>query len=191
MLRAQAGSLADFNGLVQRHAGPLFDYLHARLRNHADAEDLVQTTFVTAWRGLNRFDPTRAFKPWLFAIARRRLIDFVRRRQARPRTDPAPAEDIAVDAAQSPRERLEHENEVEQLWHLAREVLSPRQLDVLWLRYREDMDVRQVARATKLTQVHVKVLLHRARNRLAQAYANHADLPARDTAPEPLAWKAS
>lgn len=52
-------------------------------RNSDDAEDLVQETFVRAWRGLDRFDPTRPFAPWLLRIASNRALTEIATRKRR------------------------------------------------------------------------------------------------------------
>lgn len=54
------------------------------------------------------------------------------------------------------------------LWQLARQCLTENQFQALWLRYAEDMEVRQIAQVLGKTRVHVKVLLFRARQILGQ-----------------------
>ena len=52
------------------------------------------------------------------------------------------------------------------LFTIARRVLSQREFEVLWLRFAEEMSTKETARITGLTQIHVKVLVHRARRQL-------------------------
>ncbi|MGM0818681.1 MAG: RNA polymerase sigma factor, partial [Actinomycetota bacterium] len=64
------------------------------LRSEADAEDVVQQTFVDAWRARETFDPGRGELPgWLVGIARRRSIDRLRASQRQP----DPVADVAAD----------------------------------------------------------------------------------------------
>jgi RNA polymerase sigma-70 factor (ECF subfamily) len=62
-----------------RYAGMLRAYV-ARYVGDSDRDDVVQHTFADAWRSRGRYDPSRPLEAWLLAIARRRAIDFLRRR---------------------------------------------------------------------------------------------------------------
>ena len=69
---ARAGSAAAFGRLVQMHQQALRAFLRRLCGNAADADDLAQESFVFAWEHIERFDPTRSFRPWLFGIAWRK-----------------------------------------------------------------------------------------------------------------------
>ena len=73
--QAQAGSADAFGRLVHIHQQGLRSFL--RRLSPADADDLAQETFVFAWEHIARFDPGpdfgRAFRPWLFGIAWRKV----------------------------------------------------------------------------------------------------------------------
>jgi RNA polymerase sigma factor (sigma-70 family) len=63
-----------------RTLGPLvLNYLR-RLVPSADAEDVLQRTFVEVWRSRERYDPSRSLEGWVLGIARKRAIDHLRRR---------------------------------------------------------------------------------------------------------------
>jgi RNA polymerase sigma-70 factor (ECF subfamily) len=70
--RARAGSADAFGRLVRLHQQALRAFLRRLTGNHAEADDLAQETFVFAWEKIHRFDPARAFRPWLFGIAWRK-----------------------------------------------------------------------------------------------------------------------
>ena len=61
---------------------------------------------------------------------------------------------------------IECREQYEKVWSWTR-MLPARQREILWLKYSEDFSVQEIAQALSLTQVHVKVLLHRARKTLA------------------------
>lgn len=69
---AQAGSAENFAQLVRLHQQALRAFLRRLSNNPADADDLAQETFVFAWEHIGRFDPCRAFRPWLFGIGWRK-----------------------------------------------------------------------------------------------------------------------
>jgi RNA polymerase sigma-70 factor, ECF subfamily len=69
------------------HAGPIFAFALRATGDRQVAEEVVQDTFVRAWRAMDRFDPQTAdLRTWLLAIARNLVIDHHRRMARRPRT---------------------------------------------------------------------------------------------------------
>ena len=73
--------------LHQMHSKPLFNYLvKLTLGDRLLAEDIVQETFVRAWSHLKRHNDTdlETFRPWLYTVARRLVIDVLRARRSRP-----------------------------------------------------------------------------------------------------------
>jgi RNA polymerase sigma-70 factor (ECF subfamily) len=66
------------------HADELYGYARRALGDSAAAEEVVQETFVRAWRAADRYDPERPLRPWLFAILRNVVIDEARARGRRP-----------------------------------------------------------------------------------------------------------
>lgn len=162
--RCRAGDTEAFGELVERHSGRVYSFLRHWIECSHDAEDLTQETFLKAFLALDRCDARRPFLPWLFTIARRTAISHLRR--ARPMNEISEA---ALDSASGPDPGAQSAAADDQalLWDLARR-LKPKQYEVLWLHYGEGFAVVEVARIMGLTSVHVKVLLHRARTRMAR-----------------------
>lgn len=80
----------DLGALHAALSDQLFGFALRATGDRQAAEEIVQDTFVRAWRAADRFDPERGdARAWLFAIARNLVADHWRRRQARPVT-PAP-----------------------------------------------------------------------------------------------------
>jgi RNA polymerase sigma-70 factor, ECF subfamily len=80
-----ARDLRPLAALQEDYTGPLHAYALRRLGDRRAAEEVVQDTFVRAWRHADRFDPTRGSEAaWLFTIAGNLVIDRLRRRSARP-----------------------------------------------------------------------------------------------------------
>jgi len=94
----RANEIADEAGLRRAfltHGGELYGYARRSLGDAGAAEDVVQETFIRAWRARDRFDTTLGtLRTWLFTIARRVVIDHARSRAVR-QADPLPA-DIAL-----------------------------------------------------------------------------------------------
>lgn len=84
-----AGDREAFAALYDRHAAVVFGLLRAMLNGSSESEDVLQDTFLQAWRDAGRFDPTRSTPlGWLVMMARSRAIDSGRRRPVPPTADP-------------------------------------------------------------------------------------------------------
>lgn len=82
--------------MYARYGGELFGFAMNAVRDRYLAEEIVQETFIRAWRAARRFDPTAgSMRTWLFAIARNSMIDVIRRRPASGRTEPVEELDAA------------------------------------------------------------------------------------------------
>lgn len=90
---APAGT-SDLRVLHDAHAGPIHAFALQATGDPQAAEEIVQDTFLRAWRAMDRFDPRRGdMRTWLFAIARNLVVDHYRRGKARPST-PLPNEHL-------------------------------------------------------------------------------------------------
>lgn len=157
-----AGSLAAFEQLVHRHQAHVYRYVCQRCGSPEDARDITQAAFVSAFRKLRQFTSNSSFKSWLFAIARNKTIDLLRTRRNHEPMDP----ERPLESA-DPASALQAFEQADALWGLARSGLSVEQFEAIWLRYQEDLSVREIARAMRRTETGVKVLLFRARQKLA------------------------
>ncbi len=140
--------------------------VHLRTMHAGQAEDIAGDVWTEVAAGLPRFvGGDAAFRAWVFTLARRRTIDSYRRAGRRP-TGPLPADGYQV-AGDRPEDetvaRLSLETTVAQLW----ELLPADQAEVLLLRLVRGLSVREVARLTVKTPANVRVLQHRALQRLA------------------------
>lgn len=151
--QAKEGSSAAFGTLVHRYHGRVFAFLLTLTRHRQDAEDLTQETFLRAWKKLHRYDTARPLLPWLFTLARRLSIAALRRSRPLPPDLPATEEAASQDKALW-------------LWETARRHLPPESYTALWLHYREELPLREVALILGKREGAVKVMLHRARKSL-------------------------
>ena len=167
--RAQQGCRASFAALIHRYAPRLQAFLRRRTGDHHDAEDLVQDTFVKAYQNLGRYRTHRRFSTWLFTIASREAVSHHRR--WRPSLSPPEVSVVTPETIAEDRERSEG------IWSQAA-ALPEGQYRALWLRYAEDMSVKEIARALGKSTVCVKVLLYRARRALADQWNERVDATA-------------
>ena len=176
--RVQGGCVRSYEQLDQRYRARLVHLLRKRVGREADAEDLAQATLWTAYEKIDRYDPSRKFSTWLFTIGTRKAIDLGR---ARRRRGEAGGESTAAlaDAQPGPLQRAiaaERSDPSSGVWKIADEVLKPNQWTALWLAYGEDQTPAEIAAALNVSRVSVRVMLHRARKRLAEALDTPEDL---------------
>lgn len=95
MDRFQRGDPDAVRALYLRYSRPVFAIALRSLGDRSLAEEVVQQTFVKAWRAAARFDTTLDPAPWLYAIARRASVD-VYRRERRHRENRSEETDMAV-----------------------------------------------------------------------------------------------
>ncbi len=155
------GRSAAFDEIVRRHSPRLCRYLLQLVRHRQDAEDLTQQTFLKAHRRLASFDPGRPLVAWLVTIGRRTALNHFR---AARRWEPLAEQETTQAAA--PDSAAEARDLADNLWARARARLSPKEFEVLWLRFGEDLSTKETARVVGLTQPHVKILVYRAKRAL-------------------------
>jgi len=81
--QARSGDHDAFRALVERHSRPLFRLAFRMTGNEQDAEDVVQESFLRAYRQLGSFDQRASFGTWLYRIACNCSLDLVRYRKRR------------------------------------------------------------------------------------------------------------
>jgi|SRR5579871_2234774 len=81
--RAQKGESRAFDVLVERYKERLYATVYHMTSNHEDANDLVQDTFIKAYKSLNSFRGQSSFYTWVYRIAVNRTINFIKRRKNR------------------------------------------------------------------------------------------------------------
>src|SRR5947199_3750624 len=91
--KARSGDADAYRVLVERHSRALFRLAFRMTGNESDAEDVVQESFMRAYRQLGKFDERATFGTWLYRIATNCSLDLVRGRKRRSeQTGPADPE---------------------------------------------------------------------------------------------------
>ena len=80
LAQAKAGNREAFRTLVERHSRAVFRVAYRITGSEADAEDVVQETFLRAYTELGRFEARAGFGTWVHRIAANCAIDLIRRR---------------------------------------------------------------------------------------------------------------
>jgi RNA polymerase sigma-70 factor (ECF subfamily) len=150
----------SFESLYRRFAGDVFRFALSMCRDRADAEDVTAETFVRAWAGV---DETRAttIKAYLFTIARNLVHKRLSAGRRRGELD-------LETAAGHPRldERLNADAELRRVF-TAMDALPERMREALILRVDQDLSYEEIAVLLGISVASAKVLVHRARHKLA------------------------
>jgi len=81
--RVVEGDYDAFELLVEKHQGRIYRHLRKMVKDNSTAEDLLQETFLSAYKGLNKFGGNSSFTTWLFRIATNTALMFSEKTQAR------------------------------------------------------------------------------------------------------------
>jgi RNA polymerase sigma-70 factor (ECF subfamily) len=158
-----AGTRGSFEELVCRYSPRLFHFLRHRLSTDQDIEDLIQETFLKAYRNIDRYNPDYKFSTWMYTVAVRLAISHFRANK------PKDLSSIPNHLPPDPQEIVTAREQSQKMWSCAKS-LRNKQYEVLWLRYMEDLSVKEIAVVMNRTHVQIRVLLHRARLNLAKEF---------------------
>jgi RNA polymerase sigma-70 factor, ECF subfamily len=162
---ARDGDSEAFRALVERHSRAVYRLAHRMTGNSQDAEDVVQETFLKAYRQLGRFESRANFGTWLHRIAVNCSIDVIRGRKHQEAGHDAAdlealdAEDQRVDP--SP-ERLMLSSEVQERVGKAMETLTHMERAAFVLRHFEGQSIEEISRALGLKANAAKHSIFRA-----------------------------
>jgi RNA polymerase sigma-70 factor (ECF subfamily) len=159
MLASLDGDAAAHKALLEALSGHLRAYFKHQLsrigRSPADAEDLVQETLIAVHTRRHTYDRSQPLTPWLHAIARYRLVDYLRRTKASAANLPIEAAEEVV-AGDDPS-AVESGLDLQRL--LA--YLSPRTRQAIQYVKLEGLSVSEAAARTGMSQSAIKVSVHR------------------------------
>ncbi len=178
--RVLAGDFEAFEELVERYQGRIYRHIRKMVKDNLIAEDLLQETFLNAYRGLQDFSGSAAFSTWLFRIATNSCLMYLRKHRPEsvefdegiktdtdiPFMNPSSeflSTPVEVLLSREGREKIEEAiNELPVLYRT-----------VLVLRDVEGFSLKEVSQITDSTVAAVKSRLHRARNAVRENLASY------------------
>jgi RNA polymerase sigma-70 factor (ECF subfamily) len=172
--RARAGDADAYRVLVERHSRALFRLAFRMTGNESDAEDVVQESFLRAYRQLGKFDERASFGTWLYRIAANCSLDLVRSRKRRSE-QMAPADEemenpiLNLPAHDPTPERSALSTEVRERVAEAMNDLSATERTAFVLRHFEGMCIEDVSRVLECQPGAAKHSVFRAVQKLRRA----------------------
>jgi RNA polymerase sigma-70 factor (ECF subfamily) len=159
---ARAGNAEAWAALFQRYRLPLYVYIFELVRDEQTSLDLVQETFLNAFRHLDTLREDSKFGSWLFGIAHQKCIQQWRRRdreaEFREELEPPESDNAPVESL------IREEQEAEFMKLL--ETLPIAQRSAILLHYVEDFSLEEIAGITGTNVGTVKSRLHYAKRAL-------------------------
>ncbi len=177
--RTRAGDNDAFDELMKRYAASVYKVTYSLTRNHADADDLSQETFIRAYRAIARFDEHYQFYTWLRRIAVNLCFNYLKRAKKfrfvpLPESDgEAESVDIADPNPSAADSGLRRDLDA------ALTQLPPDQRAVFVLRVDEEMSYDEISKALHIPVGTVMSRLNRAREKLRELLQEY--LPAHET----------
>ncbi|MCO5388143.1 MAG: RNA polymerase sigma factor [Desulfosporosinus sp.] len=150
--------------LVQRYQEPLIHFLCRILRSEEDVFDCAQDAFLAAYRNLNRYSKEYSFRAWLYAIARNRALDLLRKRRKEVLITP---DENTVDHQPGPEEVLLAKEQSTLLSEVLHE-LPEHYTQALYLRYHQELSYKEIAVVLEVPVSRVKTYIHRGKEKLRQ-----------------------
>jgi len=175
--RWRAGDAPSGQALFRRHFDSLYEFFENKCP--AEADELVQSTFLLCTRARDQFRGDASFRTYLFKIARRELYRVLELRQrSNARLDFAVSS--IVDLVTTPGTKLARDEDHRQLV-VAMQQLPVESQTILELHYWQDMGMAELAEIFELNEAAIRTRLHRARKALQKQLARLAPEDALET----------
>jgi RNA polymerase sigma-70 factor (ECF subfamily) len=164
--RAQAGDADAFRELVDRHSRAVFRVAYRVTGSVEDAEDVVQETFLRAYRQLHRFESRANFGTWLHRIASNCAVDLIRarpRREMNEENDTLERLGAGAESGKTPAaERGVLGTEIKDRITAALTLLTPMERAAFTLRHFEGLSIEEISRMLGLRTNATKHSIFRA-----------------------------
>jgi RNA polymerase sigma-70 factor, ECF subfamily len=176
--RVKAGDGDAYRVLVDRHSRSVFRLAYRMTGNEQDSEDVVQETFLRAYRQIQRWEARSSFSTWLYRIAANYSLDLVRRRKRHGEVamgEPSRNDDRdsavvhSIPSAQPGPDRLLTSGRVQECVAKTLDELSQQERTAFVLRHFEGQSIEEISAALGLSGNAAKHSIFRAVQKLRRA----------------------
>ena len=170
--KAQQGDSVAFAEIYDCFADRIFKFIRFRVQNREQAEDLLQETFLKAWRGMPslRLEDLN-FSAWLYKVASNTVNDHLRKIYRTPETLEL-FDELEIASSDSPEKSLMIESEIAAV-RKAMQNLMPQYSEILELRFVRDFSLEETAKILGKSNLAVRLLQHRALKQLRTILGNN------------------
>lgn len=164
--KAKAGENDCFGQLYDHYVSQIYRFVLLKVAGKAEAEDLTHEVFLSAWQNLDSYNfQGFPFSSWLYQIARNKVIDHYRTKKSNISFENL--EESALKIVGVVENDLDKVLDVEKV-KIAITKLSPEQQDVIVMKFVEDLENEEIAKALGKTEGAIRLLQHRAVNNLKE-----------------------
>src|SRR4051794_20760364 len=172
--RTRAGDTAAFRVLVERYGRSVFRLAFRMTGNEFDAEDVVQETFLRAFKQLDSYELRSSFSTWLYRIAANYSLDLIRsrKRHAARRVVESTEEESILDSVKTSdpgQDRIYYSAQVKQRLESALELLSDQERTAFLLRHFEGRSIEEIGAILELGVSATKNSIFRAVRKVREA----------------------
>lgn len=168
----RSGRQDAFDALYDRYFQRLYNFSYLRLRNHADAEEVVQDTFTAVFRCLDSYKGRSALSSWMYGIAKNTINNHIRRARTeearidRPETQGlAPTQSLSTG---SPEEQLLLRRYLEAIGERLASV-ARWQVEVFELRHMQNLSIQEISERTARSSDAIRSSLYRMKRLLTES----------------------
>jgi RNA polymerase sigma-70 factor (ECF subfamily) len=161
LVKAAQRDLSHFAALYNHHVQSIYRYIYSRVGSQAAAEDITSQTFLSAMEALPNYRERGHFRAWLFAIARRKVVDHYRQQRPDQSSD---LEKIQANIP-DPLQHLVRKEEFAQLYAAITE-LTEYERELIRLRYVADLPFAEIGKLVGKSEGAAKKALYRLLDRL-------------------------
>ncbi len=158
--KARDGDIIALNTLIDNHKELAFSIALKYLKNRDDAEDVVQNSFIIVLKAIKNFRNEAKFSTWLYKIV---YHECLRELKSRNETVGYLPQFLRIESQETP-------NEETIIIEVLLKTLKPVEYSVITLFYLKEKSIEEIAKITSLSKANIKVLLHRARLKMRQAF---------------------
>ncbi|PIR87830.1 MAG: hypothetical protein COU10_02500 [Candidatus Harrisonbacteria bacterium CG10_big_fil_rev_8_21_14_0_10_45_28] len=168
---AKGGDGQSFGVLYEHYSQAIYRFIVVKVSSRQEAEDITHEVFLKAWQKLPAFKQKGfPFSSWLYRIARNKVIDHYRTKKAHlsleDLTGQLEEEFFRVGAAQ--RSDINFKLDLEAVLS-SLDQLTADQREVIEMRFFQDLSPKEIAQITKKKEGTIRILQHRATQKLKQA----------------------
>ena len=170
--------IAFYNSYISIHQKNIERFILSYVKSNDDALDLVQNTFECAWRKMNQLKQPEKAKSWLFSIAYNQIRMHYRKKNLENSifidqfedNDIETIEDTTDDFAES----IDKKEDYQRL-HTAIKKLDEKSRHLIWLRYVEELSLKEIAEILDINYNSIRVYVSRAKKELKDMYQSLDD----------------
>ena len=166
------GNHSDYSVLVDRYKNKAFSMLKRMLRNEFDAEEVLQDSFLKAFRSLETFKGEAKFSTWFYRIVYNSALTKLSSKRRRIEQEMSSVEDHLDLESNFDSIDAEKKN-VSELVNEMINLLPEKYSTIITLFYLNDLTCEEIAETMNISLSNVKVLLHRARNAMRDVIDKH------------------